>query len=272
MKNNLLLNSKLGAYTALACSFVAGQQAEAQMVYTNVDPDVLINSGENYDFDLDSDGNDDFGFTNVLYSGIGAMNVLIEGPGGIAGYIGSILGSTFPFVSVLDDGDVVDNALNWYSTSGGAPLLWGSFAVVYSLGPWNNVTDKFVGLRFKIGADFHYGWARIDVSHTTITLKDFAYNATANASLSTDGDVAIQTEENNFIPLTYSIDGGIHISLPADQQTASVSVYDLTGKMVHNEIISDQKDILLNNAPKGIYLVEVENGEAQYSTLISLNK
>ncbi len=270
MKNNVLLNSRLGAYTALACSFAAVQQADAQMVYTDVDPDVLVNSGDVYMFDLDNDGTDDFGFTNVLYSGIGAMNALIEASGGVAGYIGSFFGSTFPFVSVLDEGQVVDNALGWYSTSGGAPLLWGTFAVVGSLGPWNNITDKYVGLRFKIGADFHYGWARIDVSHTAITLKDFAYNATANASLSTDGDVAIQEEENDFIPTTYAIDGGIHVSLPAGQHTASVSVYDLSGKRIYSEIISDRADILFKQYAKGIYLIEIENGDAQFSTLIGL--
>lgn len=270
MENKILLNTKFTGYAALACAFAAVQQADAQMVYTDVDPDALINSGDNYLFDLDNDGTDDFGFTNVIYSAIGAMNALVVGSGGIAGYIGSFFGSTFPFVSVLDDGQVVDGGLGWYSTSGGAPLLWGTFGVVGSLGAWDNVTDKFIGLRIKMGADFHYGWARIDVSHTTITLKDYAYNATANASINTNGDVSIQSEENDFIPSTYAIDGGIHISLPADQSTASVSVYDLTGKMIHNEIISGQADILLNEFSKGIYLIAIENGEAQYSTFFGL--
>jgi hypothetical protein len=30
-------------------------------------------------------------------------------------------------------------------------------------GPWNNVTNRYLGLKFKIDGKFHYGWARLNV-------------------------------------------------------------------------------------------------------------
>lgn len=269
MKNKHLQNNRLSSYAALAGALLTVQQADAQVIYTDVDPDLVVESSDLFGFDLDNDGTDDFGLINVLYSAIGAMNVVLYGSGGVAGYIGSFLGSTFPFVSVIDAGEAVGPSLDFYSTSGGAPLLWGSFAVVGSLGQFNNVSDKYIGLRFKIGSDFHYGWARLDVTHTTITLKDYAYNGTANAPINTT--VGIESPDTNFNPAIYAIDGGVHVALPNNVENAAVSIFDLSGRMIHSAFIYNEADILLNDLSKGMYLVKVQDNEQYYSRVVSLN-
>jgi hypothetical protein len=52
-------------------------------------------------------------------------------------------------------------------------------------GAWFGATDKYMGLRLKISAAQHYGWARFDVSEDGITLtaKDYAYESTAATSI-----------------------------------------------------------------------------------------
>ena len=35
---------------------------------------------------------------------------------------------------------------------------------VTCLGPWDNATKRYLGLRFTINGELHYGWARLDVS------------------------------------------------------------------------------------------------------------
>jgi hypothetical protein len=269
MKNKVLLDGRLAGYTALACSLLAVQQSDAQMVYTDVDPDAVINSGDVYSFDIDGDALPDFGFVNAIYSSIGALNAILYESGGIVGYLGSFLGTSFPFVSVLGDGSVVGPDLNWYSTEGGAPILWGTFAVVYSLGQWHNVTDKFVGLRFKIGTEFHYGWARLDVSETAITLKDYAYNATPNATISTSGEVGVE-QESLFHPVIYSASGILNITLPATDQTATVTVMNMLGTMVHSELISNAAEINLNRLHPGMYLAIVQSGTNRFTYTFDL--
>jgi hypothetical protein len=45
-------------------------------------------------------------------------------------------------------------------------MAWGYWDYNYGRrfgGPWGNVADKFLGLRFGINGEPHYGWARLTV-------------------------------------------------------------------------------------------------------------
>jgi hypothetical protein len=50
-----------------------------------------------------------------------------------------------------------------------------------TIGPWRNVTNRYLGLKFKINGKFHYGWARLSVKafkgqfKIVATLTGFAY-------------------------------------------------------------------------------------------------
>ena len=58
------------------------------------------------------------------------------------------------------------------------------FCSIY-FGPWQQLTDSYLGLRFQIGSQQHYGWARLDVDivFPYFTIKDYAYEATPNTSI-----------------------------------------------------------------------------------------
>ena len=49
-------------------------------------------------------------------------------------------------------------------------------------GQFLGVNDKFLGVKFLIGSNTHYGWARLDVTAgaDTIRLKDYAYSQNAD--------------------------------------------------------------------------------------------
>jgi len=50
-------------------------------------------------------------------------------------------------------------------------------------GPWQNVTNRYLGLKFQIEGETHYGWARLNVTKGcdyTITLTGYAYETVAN--------------------------------------------------------------------------------------------
>ncbi len=268
MKNKTLLNSKFSSYTALAVALLAAKAGDTQTIYTDVDPDVVIAGGDNYTFDLDDDGTDDFRFVNAIYSGIGAINIVNYTSNGIAGYMGSFFGSSFPFASALDAGQVIGPGLLWYSSASAAPLLWGTFVLFGTLGDWGDVSDKYLGLRIKIGGADHYGWARLDVIDGTATLKDFAYNATANAAINTS--VGIETEGNNFNPAVYAIEDGVHITLPDNIENANISIFDLSGRVIHSEFIFNEANIKMINIPKGMYLIKVQNGEQFFTKMLPL--
>jgi hypothetical protein len=52
-----------------------------------------------------------------------------------------------------------------------------------SSGPWRNVTNRYLGLKFQMDGETHYGWARMDVTYGcyyTLTLTGYAYETVAN--------------------------------------------------------------------------------------------
>jgi len=74
--------------------------------------------------------------------------------------------------------------------------------IVY--GPWVNVKDRYLGLKFQIKGNTHYGWARLNVkvSKTTITatLTGNAYETIPNKPIitgKTKGPDDASVEESN---------------------------------------------------------------------------
>jgi len=59
----------------------------------------------------------------------------------------------------------------------------------YTNGPWVNVTDRYLGLKFKIDGKFHYGWARLSVQvpahemEIVATLTGYAYETIPNKAI-----------------------------------------------------------------------------------------
>ena len=64
-------------------------------------------------------------------------------------------------------------------------------AFVYGSGPWANVTDRYLGLKFAIKGKIHFGWARLNVSlgeggcEITGALTGYAYETIANRPILT---------------------------------------------------------------------------------------
>lgn len=51
-------------------------------------------------------------------------------------------------------------------------------------GPWAKASNKYLGLKFLINGEVHYGWARVTVMYTYSTLTGYAYETTANQPIS----------------------------------------------------------------------------------------
>jgi len=68
-------------------------------------------------------------------------------------------------------------------------------------GSWANVKNRYLGVRFKIKGETHYGWARLSVRvhvplTVTATLTGYAYETIANKPI-----IAGKTEGSNVITL-----------------------------------------------------------------------
>ena len=184
------LQKKLSAFIVTAMMFSAS--ANAQIVYTDVNPDYVISIPvvnpipTDYNIDLNNDGISDykisclFGFAPcrfrqyVSYVKVSALNTNAV----------VAVGTTNPLAMNFNDGILSGLA---FSTSGYLRYVSGGYCGSTTLGVWPNSLDRYLGLKLIVGANTYYGWVRIQVSvgvnPFSCTIKDYAYNSISNQSL-----------------------------------------------------------------------------------------
>lgn len=169
------------------------QPSEAKIVYTRTHH--VIGNGDSYNLDLNHDGITDLTLQNeyhqtcthtdgscrtyeTLATKLARDNQVVYnvGFGAVAIKPGFRIGARDAF-----DGGLENMAKVSHATS----EPWGS---------WINVKNRYLGLKFKIAGETHYGWARLSVQvqfplTITATLTGYAYETVPNKSI-----VAGQTE------------------------------------------------------------------------------
>ncbi len=248
------LPKRLLKYSALSAAMAGVADASGQIIYTDVNPDITEGNAASATFiDLNNDGTDDFA--------IGTINAPAVGFNGISptdSWVGSQISYLYPFA--FNNGEVISSGLSgWYGGSSNVGTL--NYTSCYNgLGGsnWCGVTDKYLGLRFQISGNTHYGWARLDVSASgdSMTLKDFAYNSTPDAPIDA-GQTSLSVDQFalndvRVVALHQSI--GLY-NLP---ENTDYKVFDITGKTIIKGSISDNTYVIeANGSANGIYIVEL---------------
>lgn len=162
--------------------------AEAKVVYTSAH--VVLKTGDIYRLDLNHDGITDFVLNNSAgcWSSGCAWNLLAE-----SRHSNAVRGKlTQPRYGAL-----LDSALFKGTTIGRGDAFYkgGGFMVgigvtgggTHTVGRWVNVNNRYLGLRFHIGSDIHYGWARLSVTVQGFDIKalltGYAYETTPNKAI-----------------------------------------------------------------------------------------
>ena len=173
------LKSRLAKYGLLAAAITGANEIDAQVIYTDENPDFAGGVGSQYFLDLDNNAVDDFriwhnGSSNLYISPLGSTNEVL-GSGG----------ATFAYPFALSSGATISSGAGSFFNNGFAggfqSLNYGSC----SFGNWCTITDGYIGLRFDIGGSIHYGWVRLDVnqSGSVWSVKDYAYEGAPTASI-----------------------------------------------------------------------------------------
>jgi hypothetical protein len=192
---NEKLDRRLAAYVAAASAAGIGilgapQAAQGEVVYTPAN--VSFQDTGKLMIDLNNDGIPDFEVfrrpCGSSHSGCMDLNPLVAGngfrPDGdevAAGFFGVPVGAGEKFLT--GDGKssygnvmVLDGAYGPYSWSGG---------------PWAHSTNRYLGLRFMINGQTHYGWARLSINdlHGPSVLTGYAYETIPNKTI-IEGDTS----------------------------------------------------------------------------------
>jgi hypothetical protein len=160
------------------------QPVEAKIVYTPAHVAIGGHGSQIYDLDLNHDGVTDFTLTYTHSCDVGGCFYAM-GPGGKPG--NAIEGgrkNSRPFARALREGAQVSFRQHFSDSAVMASAFVWSTGGLFESGPWVNVKNRYLGLKFKIYGKVHYGWARLNVSvdHGPIRalLTGYAYETIPN--------------------------------------------------------------------------------------------
>lgn len=280
---------KLAGYSAMAGAFaLTGSVADAQtaVIYTDID-DITLAFGEYTVLDLDNNGTLDYYFeaygntatTAPEWSWVKLFGYLPTASYGNAnnqfiGYLGVL-----PYGSALNEGSAIDSGASFVGTNAYGNV--GFLGSVYSggtYGPFANTTDKYLGVRFDIDGELHYGWIRMDVSvnPVSITIKDYAYREGADEGIEagqTEMEVSIPTIDAEKLNV-YSFGNTVNITVKdLNAADASVRIVNAVGQTVYTNALNQSgMRITLDNAAEGMYMVTIVADGAVYNKQLFINQ
>ncbi|MFN0275202.1 MAG: T9SS type A sorting domain-containing protein [Chitinophagales bacterium] len=297
-----LKKNKLIGYSALAATFMTlATDADAQVIYTDVDPDLMLDEvGEKLAVDLDQDGVNDILFqknlidlsfpyvissnTYQIYYGIDLVRAKIAGEHSLAGTYSSYGYNALPFA--LSEGDVIDGEQDWLSASDQmmqrSILLQVStesgFSFTSSFGngyftPGNS--DLYLGVKMKVDKNNYFGWVRVDLtSDGHLIVKDHALNLTDGASIEA-GEMGepleVQTLNDNTVN-AYSYNETLYVVLQTQQQEGiEAKLFNLNGSLMFEKLLFDGTNSMnLPHTSAGIYTLQLSAPDGSFVKKINL--
>lgn len=274
--------SRLKQYSAVAGALVAQGNVNAQVVATDLNPDVVVDSlHAPYALDFNNDANPELTFfvqhvngssstQGVQFTYDGAIAGVQMTPGmSLIGAAGTGSSSSSFQISALNSGDPISAAGNFGTSSYGAlgadilvdagplgqiPIQQGNFL---------NQSHKFLGGKLVAGANTYYGWVELSVNANAsqITIHGYGYQSTSNAQILA-GEGANSGLENIALSDKVTIIGTpdhVSINVTPDVIGSKVSFVSMSGQEVSSSILTDVNNTLsFDNLSTGIYQVVVE--------------
>jgi hypothetical protein len=256
-KNNTKIAKRLSQYSSFALAMAGVSEADGQVVYTDVDPDFSGTVGTSFNIDFNNDGVIELYLENYSSNG---NTLLYAYPENSNGLLGSIF-PTYPSVAfpyALDSGNNISSGATGDFTDSYYFNILNINTPNANIGNWIGVSDKFLGVRFEIGNNIHYGWVRLDVTtNGDYTVKDFAYEAIPGVGIQAGEGLSIESrdfEGFSFHPNPVKD----KLTLKAQQNIQKVCIYDLSGKEILSEKAGKSTQHLeVSQLETGIYFMEV---------------
>jgi hypothetical protein len=265
------LQKKLNAYAAAAGTIVAAGAAHAQINYVDINPDTILHDSLVYNLDFDNNGQPELRFETVVYQAsfgtvhLAQVNVLGDTTNAV---LGSLYSSQYPLPFALNNGDSISGtnpSWNAQPMNNGLQYL-GINVMTYNYGNWLGATDKYLGVRFKIGTETHYGWVRLSVTSIadSIIIKDYAYEALPNIGLTAGQTVGIHDHSALGNVRIFSSANTVVVNNPEFAKGGTIRILNTIGETVYEGQATDETTrISLEGSPVGIYLVQfIRDGQS----------
>lgn len=295
---NLKSNNRLLQYSTFAVSFLLIKEADAEAVYTDIDPDTVIdNHLEIVRIDIDDNGTFDFAF--LKFAGVGytywssdylyfyylhaAPQYLNNAIAGLKSVISpSYGGFTLYYPYAFLSNELIDENLDFhndfYQVIAGRIVLDG--VTITNRGNWTpEKTNNYFGVRF-LGEDGcnHYGWIRCDAkdSGDTLIIKDYAYETKCDVGILAGDKIGDTTtvgfsEINTLDATVYSFENTIYINLNELDGEVKVSVYDIAGREIYSNSVQEKFSNFVLNQPANFYFIKLTSNKKELIKKIYIN-
>lgn len=258
--------------------------AHSSIIYTDLEPDLEIDPGINASssrsIDLDNDGMSDYGI-KVNYFSEEVKSIRIMGYSRYNQVLGSgsinDIEDFWPLC--MDRGDEIwtTNTKIWHNEWDSQWDHHVSMTIkgygINGDGHWmSSENDNFIGIRFKLNNNYHYGWIALEISEETNSciIKGFAYESEPNKAINAGetGDLSV-FDVNNEIELSiYPNPSSNHISiknLPNSFESYEILITDISGKIYYRKeslILNEKIDI--SSLTNGVYLLAILTDQKSY--------
>ena len=276
--------TRLKQYSAVAGALVAQGNVNAQVVATDLNPDVIVDSlHAPYALDFNNDANPELTFFVQHINGSSStQGVQFTYDGGIAGVqmtagvslvgaVGTGSSSSSFQISALNNGDPISAAGNFGTSSNGALGL----DLIVDAGPLGQIpiqqgnflnrSNKFLGAKLAAGANTYYGWVELSVNSNAsqITIHGYGYQATANTGIlaGEGGNSGLELISLSDKVTIVGTPEQVNINVTPDVIGANVSFVSMSGQTLKTEKLTDVNNTLsFDDLSTGIYQVVVSNG------------
>ncbi len=254
-----ITSKKLLNYGAMSAAILGAADVTGQIVYTDLDPDQSLATGDAFPIDINDDGTDDFSI-DIFDAAGGPGAVVFPGINGSTnsnGFVGFNSGN-YNYPSLLQQDAVIDGTTPSFTSARGDLNFYGC---AYTNSQWcDTVTDGFLGLVFQLAGNTHYGWVRMDVSAdaSSIVVKDYAFNSTPDEQILAGQTVILGVESQAFNGFTYFVDNTNTLNLKANSAMESVAIHNILGQEVISQKLGSTNEIVNLSALKsGVYLATI---------------
>ena len=270
MRDFSSLKKKVACYSSLASGLAVNSiyRTQGQIVYHDIDPDIVIAGSMDTLLDLNNDGIFDYKF----YRWAGVCDIDM----GAAPQNGNQMAVNAPFnseVLALSQYALINDSLEW--ASNGNRDCWSFTCVTISIsqhpsycdacggwGQWWEQADKYMGIILIDSTGKHYGWIRMtDHYEISQTIKDYAYQLIPDSAIVAGQAFATPVIEQSFNPsITIQVNNHqLKIGLNPFLRGSELEIYNLLGDRVKDFITSTNTAVIdVSDLPSELYILQVK--------------
>ena len=240
--------------------------AKAQIVYTDINPDATatlgvggMSGGNVASIDFNNDGTEEYNFRWDDNGATGWFMHMTYANGNEFNLKGTAVNPYGGrYIQPMNAGQNINSAANW-GNSYPEPFIGDNAAPNFK-----GLGDKYVGVKFFLGANTHYGWVLVSFDNNKkITVKEYAYESTPNKAIKAGdkGNVGINTikEKSSINVYPNPAKNTVFVNLKNTKDISKIKIYSILGKEVKSVSITNAnlQKIDISELKKGIYFVNI---------------